>query len=427
MNYEAVVFDLDGTLTDSAPGILRCLEYTFEKLGRPAPEEKVLRKFLGPPLVRSFMDFCGMSEEEAVRARDAYRERYRALGWKENRVFPGIRSLLTALKKAGARLSIATGKQGEASGRIARAFWIDHYFDAIVGTASGDHFAEKKDLIARSLEGFSGRAVMIGDRASDITAAAALGMDSVAVLWGYGERAELEGAKPTHLVETVEELASALGAELFQSRGFFISLEGNDGCGKSTQADLLHESLARFGFDTVKTREPGGSYVAEKIREILLDRANTGMHDMTEAMLYAAARAQHVRDVIRPALQRGKLVLSDRYVDSSVAYQGAGRGLGMELVARINEPAVDGCLPDLTVLLDIDAQDALRRRERASRTDRIEMLEDSFHLRVAKAYRELLHRYADRIRPVDATGTPDEVAERVLGLVHGRMAEAGLI
>ncbi len=427
MNYEAVVFDLDGTLTDSAPGILRCLEFAFERLGRPAPEERVLRKFLGPPLVRSFMDFCGMSEEEAVRGRDAYLERYHTLGWKENRVFPDIRSLLIALKRAGARLSIATGKQGEASAKIARAFWIDHYFDAVVGTASSDHFAEKKDLITRSLAGFSGKAVMIGDRASDIAAANALGMDSVAVLWGYGGRAELEGANPTYLVESVEELAAVLGTELFHSRGFFISLEGNDGCGKSTQADLLHGSLVCLGFDTVKTREPGGSYVAEKIREILLDRANTGMHDMTEAMLYAAARAQHVRDVIRPALQAGKLVLSDRYVDSSVAYQGAGRGLGMELVARINEPAVDGCLPDLTVLLDIDAQDALRRRERASRADRIEMLDDSFHLSVAQAYHELMQLHADRIRPVNATGTPDEVAGRVLSLVHDRMTEAGLI
>ncbi|NLD03003.1 MAG: dTMP kinase [Clostridiales bacterium] len=252
-------------------------------------------------------------------------------------------------------------------------------------------------------------------------------MDSIGVLWGYGSREELEKAKPDYLIQSVGELYDILGvAPEPVSRGYFISLEGNDGCGKSTQAKMLHEWLIRLGYDVVMTREPGGSMVAEKIRELVLDRENTGMQDMTEALLYAASRAQHVRDIILPALAAGKIVLSDRYVDSSIAYQGAGRELGMDLVARINAPAIDGCLPDLTVLLDIDAAAALRRRERASEVDRIEMMEDSFHVRVGKAYQELLKQNPLRIVRVDAQGSEEEVALRVSALVSQRLKDAGL-
>ena len=427
MNYDAVVFDMDGTLTDSEPGIIKCLHYAFDKLGLPVPEHQVLRKFLGPPLVESFISFCGMNEEEAVRATGIYRERYGTKGWKENAVYPGIRSLLRALHHAGRYLSVATGKPHEASDRILRAFDLHEHFNALAGPMPHEHFADKKDLIIRSLNGFTGRGVMIGDRASDIIAARELGMDSIGVLWGYGSREELEEARPDYLVQSVGELYDILGvAPEPVSRGYFISLEGNDGCGKSTQAKLLHEWLIALDYDVVMTREPGGSKVAEKIRALVLDRENIGMQDMTEALLYAASRAQHVRDVILPALAAGKIVLSDRYVDSSIAYQGAGRELGMDLVARINAPAIDGCLPDLTVLLDIDAAAALRRREKASEVDRIEMMEDSFHVRVGKAYQELLKQNPGRIIRVDAQGSEEKVADRVSALVSQRLKEAGI-
>lgn len=427
MNYDAVVFDMDGTLTDSEPGIINCLHYAFDKLGLPVPDNQVLRKFLGPPLAESFIKFCGMNEEEAIRATQTYRERYGRIGWKENAVYPGIRNLLRVLQRTGSYLSVATGKPHEASDRILRAFDLKEHFNALAGPMPHEHFADKEDLIIRSLSGYSGRCVMIGDRASDITAAKALGMDSIGVLWGYGSKAELEEAQPEYLVESVEELYAILGLKPEQgSRGFFISLEGNDGCGKSTQAKLLHEQLIALDYDVIMTREPGGSKVAEKIRELVLDRENAGMQDMTEALLYAASRAQHVRDVILPALAEGKVVLSDRYVDSSIAYQGAGRELGMDLVAQINAPAINGCLPDLTVLLDIGAAAALRRRESASEVDRIEMMEDSFHVRVGMAYQELLRQNPQRIVRVDARGSEDEVAERVSALVSQRMKEAGL-
>lgn len=427
MKYDAVIFDMDGTLTDSEPGIINCLYYAFDKLGLAAPDYQVLRKFLGPPLVESFIKYCGMSEEEAIHATRLYRERYGTKGWKENAVYPGIRNLLRALHHAGSYLSVATGKPHEASDRILKAFDLHEHFNALAGPMPHEHFADKEDLIIRSLNGFSGKGVMIGDRASDILAAKCLGMDSVGVLWGYGSKAELEEARPEYLIESVDELYDVLGVEPERNpRGYFISLEGNDGCGKSTQAKLLHERLIALGYDVVMTREPGGSKVAEKIRELVLDRDNAGMQDLTEALLYAASRAQHVRDIILPALAAGKIVLSDRYVDSSIAYQGAGRELGMDLVAQINAPAIDGCLPDLTVLLDIDAAAALRRRQSASEADRIEMMEDSFHVRVGKAYQELLKQNPQRFVRVDALGSEEDVADRVSTLVSKRLKEAGL-
>lgn len=431
MKYQAIIFDLDGTLTDSEPGIVRSLHYALNKLKYPVPEDRVLRKFLGPPLVESFMTFCDMSQDEAIRATSTYRERYQTKGWRENTVYPGIRGLLQVLASSDGYLGIATGKPQDSSAMILEDFDLMPFFDALAGPMPDDHFADKKDLIVRSLQGLpqglAAKGIMIGDRASDIVSAKALNMDSVAVLWGYGSRSELEAAEPDYLIESVEELYAILGVDkVQQNKGYFISLEGNDGSGKSTQVAILHERLLALGYPVIKTREPGGSKVAEKIRDLVLDRDNSGMQDMTEALLYAAARAQHVRDVIAPALHEGKIVLCDRFVDSSIAYQGAGRELGMELVAQINAPAIEGYMPDLTVLLDIDAATALRRREKASEVDRIEMMEDSFHARVEKAYQHLLMQYPNRIKRVDAVGDADEVGERVIRLVLNRLKEAGI-
>lgn len=422
MNYDAVLFDLDGTLTDSADGIMGCVCFALEQMGLPQPEEAVLRKFMGPPLVASFQRYLHMTEAQAIEATEHYRIRYQDIGWRENRVYHGIRRLLRCLKQQGVYLAVATGKPQQESLKILEHFRLLPFFDAVAGPDHKDYHANKRDLILRALQGFKGRTVMVGDRDSDIIASHELQIDSIAVLYGYGSTEEMEACRPGRIASTTAELYGMLCPERAEpEQGFFISVEGNDGCGKSTQVELLHQRLRDCGYDVYRTREPGGSDVAEKIRQLLLDPENSSMHDMTEALLYAAARAQHVRDVIRPQLAAGKLVLSDRYVDSSIAYQGGGRELGLELVKQINAPAIDGCLPDLTIFLDIDAAEALRRRVAASGMDRIEMEDGRFHARVAAAYQQLLEENSKRIKPVDASGSAQEVALRVEQAVFKRL------
>lgn len=195
------------------------------------------------------------------------------------------------------------------------------------------------------------------------------------------------------------------------SRGLFITFEGGDGSGKSTQIALLKSWLIDEGFDVILTREPGGTQISEKIRELILDPTNTEMAYMTEAFLYAAARAQLVKQLIKPALEEGKVVICDRFVDSSIAYQAYGRGLG-DAVGVINTYAVDGCMPDLTILLSLDPQRGSRRiadREH----DRIEQASDSFHRKVYEGYLELEKKYPERIFGIDASGTIEAIAEQI--------------
>ncbi len=426
MTYEAVVFDLDGTLTDSAPGIMASTRYALETMRLPVPPETVMRSFLGPPLAESFMRCCGMSKEQAVEVTGHYRERYHATGWLENQVYPGIRPLLSALRQAGARLSVATGKPQEASIKILEHFGLAGFFDSIIGPQANDYLVSKRDMISLSLEGFQGRAVMIGDRDIDIYGARQVGIDSIGVAYGYGSREELGNAQPAALVSSVDELYELLGISKSKQKGFFISFEGNDGCGKSTQVEKLGMFLRSFGYDVLLTREPGGSNIAERIRTILLDPQTIGMSDMTEAYLYGAARAQHVREVVLPALDAGRIVISDRYVDSSVAYQGAGRQLGMRLVEQLNAPAIDGCLPDLTILLDIDARAAMQRRQIATGADRIEMQSDAFHARVEQGFHQLAKENSERYAVISANADIETIAGRVTEIVLARLREADL-
>ena len=165
--------------------------------------------------------------------------------------------------------------------------------------------------------------------------------------------------------------------------------------------------------------------MAEKIRELLLDTGNSNMQDITEALLFAASRAQHVRDIILPALAGGKIVLCDRFVDSSVAYQGAGKGLGMDLVRCINEPAVDGCMPDLTILLDISPQAAMQRRKQASEVDRLEALDDAFHERVGEAFHAIAVAEPERFRIISAEGEAPDIAESIRLAVLDGLTAAG--
>jgi dTMP kinase len=204
-----------------------------------------------------------------------------------------------------------------------------------------------------------------------------------------------------------------------QAPGWFISFEGVDGAGKTTQLGLLRRELEARGHEVVATREPGGTAVGERIRAILLDPVAADLDARAEALLFAAARAQLVEQVIRPALRRGAVVLCDRFVDSSVAYQGAARGLGGEPVERVNRWATTGILPQLVVLLDLDPAAGLARA--AGRRDRIEGQELEFHRAVALAYRALAAERPDRFLVVDAAAPADRIAEQVRAGVLARM------
>ena len=183
-------------------------------------------------------------------------------------------------------------------------------------------------------------------------------------------------------------------------RGKFVTFEGCEGSGKSTQLRLLSEYLDKTGAPYILTREPGGSPIAEQIRKIILDGKNTDMCDECEAQLYAAARIQHLKDRVIPALESGKLVICDRYVDSSLAYQGAARGLGTDYIESINSLAINKYPPDLTVFLDIPPDKAFLRKHGADENDRMEKQGLNFHMRVYGGYLSLIEKYP-RICPVD--------------------------
>lgn len=199
----------------------------------------------------------------------------------------------------------------------------------------------------------------------------------------------------------------------------FITLEGGDGTGKSTQFNLLVEHLQDQGLDFVHAREPGGTHVSEQVRQVLLDPANQ-MGVITEALLYSAARAELVSRVIRPALDRGQLVLLDRYVDSSLVYQAYAGGLPAQWVQQINEMATGGLRPHRTILLDLPVEEAMRRKASqtgASGLDRMEGRQVAYHKLVREGYLELVNQEPRRMKVVDASGSVDEVQQRIRKLV----------
>lgn len=200
------------------------------------------------------------------------------------------------------------------------------------------------------------------------------------------------------------------------NKGLFITVEGPDGSGKSTQIEYIKGYMQANGREAIFTREPGGTPISEKIRAIILDKENKELDPMTEAFLYAASRSQHVSQLIRPALERGRIVVCDRFVDSSIAYQEYARGLG-ECVSIINEYAIGGCIPDLTILLKVDPEVALARLTGPS--DRLESEDIEFHRAVYRGYEELEKKFPDRIFSVDASLTAEEVRAQIIG----RLAE----
>ena len=420
MLYDAVIFDLDGTLTDSGEGIFACARYALEKMGRPIPDDATLRRFIGPPLAESFMNFCDMDEDTARLATQYYRERYIPIGWKENTVYAGIRSLLKNLKKQGVYLAVATGKPQGPAETILNYFELAPYFDEIAGPKNGELHANKADLIRRVLPKGK-KALMVGDTAGDVKGGHDTGIDSAAVLWGYGEEKDLIAANPTHVVKEVSDLASLLSCP--KEKGLFITMEGVDGCGKTTQLNMLNARLRQFGYETHLTREPGGCPIAESIRQIVLSKEDGGMCPETEALLFAAARAQHVKQVILPKVQEGLVVVCDRFVDSSLVYQGMGRELPLEWVKEINRTALESGAPDITLYLKLPREEAPRRRNASSTPDRIEKAGDAFFARTEMGFDRLAEEDPGRIAVIDAAGTPDEVFERVWQAVWQKLKE----
>lgn len=200
-------------------------------------------------------------------------------------------------------------------------------------------------------------------------------------------------------------------------RGKLVVFEGCEGSGKSTQLRLLSEYLKERGVDFILTREPGGSEISEQIRNIILNGKNTAMCDECEALLYAAARIQHLKETIEPALKAGKLVVCDRYVYSSLAYQGYARGLGEEFIEGINRRAIDDYPPDMTLFLDISPTAAFERKHGADENDRMEQLGLAFHERVYAGYKALLKKHPD-ICAVDCSGTKYETAEKIRKIIE---------
>ena len=209
--------------------------------------------------------------------------------------------------------------------------------------------------------------------------------------------------------------------------GLFISIEGCDGCGKTTALTKVVEKLNALSINPLVTREPGGSKIAEQIRNIILDKNNTEEDCRTEALLYAASRRQHLVEIVLPALKAGKVVISDRYLDSSLAYQGYARGIGIDEVMSINTFAIDKTFPDVTFFLDLSPEEGLNRmkgRERSA--DRLDQEKLDFHQKVYEGYQIVNEMFKDRIVKIDASQAPDKVADDIVKIILEKIKEKKL-
>lgn len=205
----------------------------------------------------------------------------------------------------------------------------------------------------------------------------------------------------------------------------FITVEGPEGSGKSSVCRRIYEKLLELGYDVILTREPGGTPISEAIRDVILNKENTSMDGRTEALLYAASRRQHLIEKVWPALKEGKIVLCDRYLDSSLAYQGGARGLGVDEILNINMFATEGTFPDLTLLFDIEPELGLARiaRNQNREVNRLDLEKIDFHKSVRETFLSLSRRFSDRFEVVDASLTFDEVFENALQVVLKRLNE----
>lgn len=200
-------------------------------------------------------------------------------------------------------------------------------------------------------------------------------------------------------------------------KGSFIVFEGPDGSGKTTVCDIVCQKLKDEGFDIVHTREPGGIDIAEQIRAVILDPKNTAMDARTEALLYAASRRQHLVEKVLPAINDGKIVICERFVYSSLAYQGKARGIGYEGVKAINDFAIEGCKPDITIYLDVDEETGQSRINDRGNKDRLDAESISFHHLVNEGYKEIISLYKDNVKIVDATKDINTVVDNSLAII----------
>jgi dTMP kinase len=205
----------------------------------------------------------------------------------------------------------------------------------------------------------------------------------------------------------------------------FITLEGPEGSGKSSAIKIVKEALENLGYQIVMTREPGGTPISEQIRNVILAKENTAMDSRTEALLYAASRRQHLVEKIWPSLKEGKIVFCDRYLDSSLSYQGYARGLGVDDILRVNEYATEGTYPDITFLFDIDPELGLERinKNKDREVNRLDVEKLSFHKTVREGYLSLSERFKDRYVVIDASKSLEEVSNEVLQIILNRLGK----
>ena len=205
----------------------------------------------------------------------------------------------------------------------------------------------------------------------------------------------------------------------------FITIEGPEGSGKSTATSAVIEKLQKLGYEIVQTREPGGTIISEQIRNVILDKANTNMDPRTEALLYAASRRQHLVEKVWPATKEGKIVICDRYLDSSLAYQGGARGLGIENILSINSFATENTFPDLTLLFDIEPELGLERIaiNKNREVNRLDLEALDFHKKVRNTFLEIAKLYPNRFVIIDASKSKEEVCEQALNAILSRLCK----
>jgi dTMP kinase len=200
-------------------------------------------------------------------------------------------------------------------------------------------------------------------------------------------------------------------------KGIFISFEGIEGSGKTKQSRLLYEYLRKSGYKVILTGEPGGTQIGLKIRDLLLSVENREMTPVSELLLYNASRAQHIKEVILPALKKGFIVITDRFIDSTKAYQGYGRGIDLKVIEFLEKIVTEDIRPDLTLLLDLDVKIGLKRNRGINKTDRLELEDVKFHKRVREGYLKIAAKELERIKLIDAAESIEEIHRKIIGIV----------
>lgn len=211
----------------------------------------------------------------------------------------------------------------------------------------------------------------------------------------------------------------------FSNNGIFISFEGIEGSGKTIQARLLDEFLRKKGYTVVLTEEPGGTQIGLRIRELLLSVEHQEMTSVTELMLYNASRAQLIKEVILPAIKRGAIVITDRFNDSTVAYQGYGRGIDLNLIDSIDRIVTAGLKPDITILLDLDVEVGMKRNRGINKADRLELEDKAFHKKVRNGYLEIAGKEPERIKLIDASKSIEEIHNKIVSIITEYIAQNG--